>query len=173
MPTPDQIRSFGITLDGQERPDLVPLALKVRDAINAYESQERLKAILTQRDQELTDAFRSAEAIAAQEDTQITDAMYKNLCERIDDMDGESAAGAIAEMDKVILERWQARTETYLESLTPESVKAVLSEAEELGRTIKGTTNNLVALASQHPDFVKHRIKEICAARGFTRKANR
>lgn len=167
MLTPEQLRSFQTTFDGEGRPELVPLALKVRDAISAYESLERLNTAFTPRDREVTSAFRSAVPTAAQEDAQLLDTMYRDLCERIDRMDGESAAAALADMDKATLERWEARTQTYLASLTAAAAKAVLSEAEELGRTIKGNSTNLAALARQYPDFVKQRIRATCVSRGF------
>jgi hypothetical protein len=173
VPTAEELRSFQTVFDGETKPNLVPLALKVRDAITVYESFERLKTIFTPRDHEVTNAFRSALPTAAQEDARIVDAMYRDLCERIDQMDGEAAGAAVARMDEAILERWDSRTQAYLQSLTGEAAKAVLSEAEGLGRTIMGNNTNVVGLARQYPDFLKQRIKDICIARGFGPKPTR
>lgn len=170
MLTPEQFRSFQITHDGEARPDLVPFALKVREAISAYDSLERLKIIFTARDRELTDAFRSALHIGAEEDAQVTTDMYQDLCDNLDNLDGASAAAAVAEMDKVILQRSEARAQTYLASLTPEAAAAVLVEAEKQAQRVKGASIDIVAMAREHPDFVKLRIKETCIRLGLTTK---
>jgi hypothetical protein len=59
MPTPEQLRSFVTQFDGETRPDLVRFYLKLEHVISGYHSLERLKEVFTQRDSELTEAFRA------------------------------------------------------------------------------------------------------------------
>lgn len=167
MPTPEQLRSFVRNVDGETRPDLLPFSSKIHAAITSYHSVERLKDVFTPRDNELMQEFRSSILTAHEADATVVDEMYRDLCERVDDLDADSIATELMRMDNVQLERQDARARAFVDSLTPKAASAVLSEAEQVARTIKGANNDVVALAREHPDFLKEQVKRVCAQRGF------
>lgn len=76
-------------------------------------------------------------------------------------------------MDVAQIELQEARARAFLESLTPDAASVALSEADRVGRTIKGTNNDVLGLARRHPEFLKQRNREICIARGFAPKPAR
>lgn len=173
MPTPEQLRSFVTDVDGATSPDFIPLGFKIRIVLSDYHSQERLGAVFTGHDNEVINAFRAEILAADQADASVMDEMYRDLCGRVDELDGESLAREVDRMDKVIAERRDARARALLQSLSPEGANAVSSEAERVGREIKGANSDLVAMAHQYPDFVKERVKQRCTSLGFARSSVR
>ena len=167
VPTSEQLRAFSVSFNGASRPDLVPFFLKIRRAVNDSNIVERLKETFTPQDVDAMQAFRSGVSDAESADAELVNQLYRQLCARIEQLDGKAVATEIKKMDSVVGERRDARARAFVESLTPEAAAALLAEAEQALRTVGGVKEDVVALASQYPDFFKERVKKMCVARGF------
>jgi hypothetical protein len=125
---------------------------------------ERLKAVLTPRDNELMQVFRAEIPAADQGDADVVNRMCLDLCGRLDELDAEALAVEIKKMGEVQVSRAEARARGFVNSPSPIASAAVLSEAERLGRSIKGANTDVAALAHQYPAFFKRRVSERCRA---------
>lgn len=169
-PPPEDLNRYVTQYDGESRPDLVPLWLRINTALA---SVSVVDSDLDRVDRELIAEFRLASVQDyAEEDGRLIDRMRRILCGRLNELDGKQVATEMERIDEALLAQRDARANDLIRSLTAHGAELVLAEGDKVAMLVKGAKTDIVAMADEFPEYVKEVYRDRCIALGYISPGN-
>ena len=166
-PSIDELRAFTTDYDGETRPDLLPIWLKLRVALGDAESLEKLERIFTAADLNLVKGFRERSAELDMDEGRMFSDSLKKLCQDLEDLDGESIGREVARIDRSANERKDSMAREFIATLSRDAAQALIEQAERTRGRVKGSYTDVAAVAARFPDYVKEQYRQRCISFGF------
>lgn len=134
----------------------------------SFEVDQALLAGLTKEDVVLVQAYVSSRPKEDEQDRLVLLDMMRELCKKVDALDGETLGAESAKIDQAILDKKNSRARTLVDSLSPDGARVFLARTDSVAAHVRGSRGDFIGLSQAHPDYHKEQLRQTCQRFGLT-----